>query len=108
MLRFARSSSFCFFLNDTATTEIYTLSLHDALPICTARTPEPDSWLTAGREIVATARNDVRSEEHTFELQSRLHLACRLLPAKTPFRWSVPRHGSGWRALMLWGAATPI
>src|SRR3989304_5816115 len=69
-----------FFFNDTATTEIYTLSLHDALPICTAvlddhsRTfsGKPDGVLRGG------ARVGDRSEEHTSELQSRLHLACRL------------------------------
>src|SRR6266849_341145 len=70
---------FFFFFNDTATTEIYTLSLHDALPIC--------SWFHHGshakcREpiIGAGARN--RSEEHTSELQSRVDLVCRLLLEK--------------------------
>src|SRR6266496_6381225 len=71
------SSSFVFFFfNDTATTEIYTLSLHDALPICDHRstgcrpseTPRP----TSGG----------RSEEHTSELQSRRDLVCRLLLEK--------------------------
>src|SRR5260370_16466224 len=77
-----------FFFNDTATTEIYTLSLHDALPIswrackamramsscrptsATAR-PWPDCWPSTGR-----------SEEHTSELQSHLNLVCRLLLEK--------------------------
>src|SRR5439155_21834438 len=90
-----------FFFNHTATTEIYTLSLHDALPICE---PEPaarravrhlQSRLHAvrdahrvgalhrahgpGRDGAPAAR---RSEEHTSELQSRGHLVCRLLLEK--------------------------
>src|SRR5579872_5308504 len=75
------SNSF-FFFNDTATTEIYTLSLHDALPISPAtgipsRRPPPRSHrqATARRRRRAAAR----SEEHTSELQSRPHLVCRLL-----------------------------
>src|SRR2546422_8070314 len=90
-------SFFFFFFNDTATTEIYTLSLHDALPI-SARCPEPARPLgetgehrTArgrdrprGREPVGSDRDlrRGRSEEHTSELQSRLHLVCRLLLEK--------------------------
>src|SRR2546422_9588907 len=79
-----------FFFNDTATTEIYTLSLHDALPISTAlEGVDIDSPGTAlsrsGRpqpvpRIVGPIRR--RSEEHTSELQSRLHLVCRLLLEK--------------------------
>src|SRR5256885_6801634 len=74
-------SFFFFFFNDTATTEIYTLSLHDALPI----------WLDAqcfdqvmGRHIArrAKARHVPRSEEHTSELQSPCNLVCRLLLEK--------------------------
>src|SRR2546422_3420699 len=74
-------SSF-FFFNDTATTEIYTLSLHDALPI---------SMIPASRSCPprpARCRSHTpcsappRSEEHTSELQSRLHLVCRLLLEK--------------------------
>src|SRR2546429_7191195 len=86
-------SPFFFFFNDTATTEIYTLSLHDALPI----------WPRGGRRhhvrgLQGHARDVrapllhrghagavpavVRSEEHTSELQSRLHLVCRLLLEK--------------------------
>src|SRR5947199_6765060 len=73
-------SSLSFFFNDTATTEIYTLSLHDALPICVAAVwetayTEPDFSGPVGR----TAR---RSEEHTSELQSLRHLVCRLLLEK--------------------------
>src|SRR3712207_7869519 len=99
----------CFFFNDTATTEIYTLSLHDALPIL----PDPARAYGADhrvnhvaaalraeearaplrdREILAVALgllagvdiDDVpaRSEEHTSELQSRQYLVCRLLLEK--------------------------
>src|SRR5258707_8191269 len=66
-----------FFFNDTATTEIYTLSLHDALPIF--RSPYPVSEpaeITDGYWPVA------RSEEHTSELLSRQYLVCRLLLEK--------------------------
>src|SRR2546429_6833762 len=73
-----------FFFNDTATTEIYTLSLHDALPIC-AETGGAYDVLILGEGITAAAellRGFGRSEEHTSELQSRLHLVCRLLLEK--------------------------
>src|SRR2546422_5641173 len=80
---------FFFFFNDTATTEIYTLSLHDALPISDlARRPpneEIDYLLspTDGLLVCDTVGSgEVRSEEHTSELQSRLHLVCRLLLEK--------------------------
>src|SRR2546422_6256190 len=91
-----------FFFNDTATTEIYTLSLHDALPISTAgsfRTPcrprhHASPLARAGRRrvdardlLLPSARTN-RSEEHTSELQSRLHLVCRLLLGK---KKQVPR-----------------
>src|SRR2546425_6914835 len=81
-----------FFFNDTATTEIYTLSLHDALPIsgamggaARARTPS-----RAGRRMgrprsrsrAASRQNRRRSEEHTSELQSLAYLVCRLLLEK--------------------------
>src|SRR2546429_2759184 len=88
-----------FFFNDTATTEIYTLSLHDALPICCglSLTPHPgrasiwfcSAWVMTGippRFSRARKRSwnqgRGRSEEHTSELQSRLHLVCRLLLEK--------------------------
>src|SRR2546425_11043844 len=88
--------SFFFFFNDTATTEIYTLSLHDALPISTAapaRAPVPPPALAAcerGRGTCsATPRCGARSgsraprsEEHTSELQSLAYLVCRLLLEK--------------------------
>src|SRR5439155_23442367 len=87
-------STFCFFFfffffNDTATTEIYTLSLHDALPIslsssCTF-TPlrRSRNWLPpASPRMLTGPRAVTRSEEHTSELQSRGHLVCRLLLEK--------------------------
>src|SRR6266404_10009229 len=69
---------FCFFFNDTATTEIYTLSLHDALPISpqsppASRTRQRRPWC---------AGPAARSEEHTSELQSLAYLVCRLLLEK--------------------------
>src|SRR2546430_12269968 len=73
---------FFFFFNDTATTEIYTLSLHDALPICSATATR--SW-TSGRSSWGSrsrARPRTRSEEHTSELQSQSNLVCRLLLEK--------------------------
>src|SRR5216684_5105798 len=77
---------FFFFFNDTATTEIYTLSLHDALPILTALTLRAVFHLafrqTAGLIGSVIRLLGLRSEEHTSELQSRLHLVCRLLLEK--------------------------
>src|SRR3712207_9417980 len=100
-------SDFClFFFNDTATTEIYTLSLHDALPISSACTPRTTRWSWWGwtsasptpacREASRPAsRTDSprtrwrccrprasRSEEHKSEIQSRQYLVCRLLLEK--------------------------
>src|SRR2546428_8263370 len=71
-----------FFFNDTATTEIYTLSLHDALPIC-ALPPYAGGYRlpVIGRWRVHRTHYD-RSEEHTSELQSRSDLVCRLLLEK--------------------------
>src|SRR3712207_6969936 len=101
-----------FFFNDTATTEIYTLSLHDALPICNPRAcQEVRRHLTGFRSRCAAPRGEsagsraggrarngaaellhrcrrvrsramARSEEHTSELQSRQYLVCRLLLEK--------------------------
>src|SRR2546429_5619949 len=94
-----------FFFNDTATTEIYTLSLHDALPIFMPARSElekriaavwtrlfapaqvsmrDDFFLELGGHSLLAARmvSELRSEEHTSELQSRLHLVCRLLLEK--------------------------
>src|SRR6266581_9479417 len=67
---------FFFFFNDTATTEIYTLSLHDALPIS-----RPWAASTCRASVAWTAPS-ARSEEHTSELQSPVHLVCRLLLEK--------------------------
>src|SRR6267143_6799113 len=66
-----------FFFNDTATTEIYTLSLHDALPIWRRRRGRR---ACSGRD--PPAPQCFRSEEHTSELQSQFHLVCRLLLEK--------------------------
>src|SRR3712207_7353756 len=86
-----------FFFNDTATTEIYTLSLHDALPICTdgtsteltarklATCPNSGKGTSSCRRgscSPASASCRSRSEEHTSELQSRQYLVCRLLLEK--------------------------
>src|SRR5256885_9795355 len=74
---------FFFFFNDTATTEIYTLSLHDALPIYEIQAAH--AWSTperASRDIPARCWRQLRSEEHTSELQSPCNLVCRLLLEK--------------------------
>src|SRR3712207_6975497 len=87
-----------FFFNDTATTEIYTLSLHDALPISAARrrgrrvaqggpAVRALTWTGVNQLSVEDVPepqllNDHRSEEHTSELQSRQYLVCRLLLEK--------------------------
>src|SRR6201986_5675283 len=68
-----------FFFNDTATTEIYTLSLHDALPIWSMRS---SAHPLAG-SLQPSPTSAMRSEEHTSELQSHLNLVCRLLLEKT-------------------------
>src|SRR3712207_9559281 len=92
----------CFFFNDTATTEIYTLSLHDALPISGAargatkdaqgcRRPRETGFSFASlrfgrrgtpKRFSRAGRRSRRSEEHTSELQSRQYLVCRLLLEK--------------------------
>src|SRR3712207_7029489 len=94
--------SFIFFFNDTATTEIYTLSLHDALPIFVWNGPgfaHPVPIVSGGVQRVASQpplaptelalerltlgpASGARSEEHTSELQSRQYLVCRLLLEK--------------------------
>src|SRR3712207_6958517 len=81
-----------FFFNDTATTEIYTLSLHDALPISvrSSSPPRPDHVTRPstrpappGKSPAASCTSpSPRSEEHTSELQSRQYLVCRLLLEK--------------------------
>src|SRR5436305_8151150 len=81
----------CFFITDTATTDIYTLSLHDALPIYDVRKNRGshrdgrpgDRYGTRCADGDRPAgHQDDRSEEHTSELQSRPHLVCRLLLEK--------------------------
>src|SRR3712207_7268669 len=101
--------SLFFFFKDTATTEIYTLSLHDALPICRRLTAGDFAYFPAGSRTTTTATSGARaaviekryepldgmqppgalhgcerrrSEEHTSELQSRQYLVCRLLLEK--------------------------
>src|SRR3712207_9572093 len=89
--------SYCFFFNDTATTEIYTLSLHDALPISAIRSKVllrivmllillVLQVVSRLRQLIAMACRSplavVRSEEYTSELQSRQYLVCRLLLEK--------------------------
>src|SRR5947209_15261654 len=74
---------FFFFFDDPATTEIYTLSLHDALPIS-----KPEGRRSVGTSVLRRLLSSVlpiailRSEEHTSELQSRQYLVCRLLLEK--------------------------
>src|SRR2546422_7116842 len=94
MVQVSRANSLFFFFNDTATTEIYTLSLHDALPILhlkvvLERKRRIRVLCRNGRPIIGDRRSVThkhlfvtRSEEHTSELQSRLHLVCRLLLEK--------------------------
>src|SRR5260370_21422045 len=108
-----------FFFNDTATTEIYTLSLHDALPIsrlaaeqlgqlrcddaqqgARLRVVQLDQQIAGGDSIAVShekrqsslRRRSARSEEHTSELQSHLNLVCRLLLEKKKKQNKSPRH----------------
>src|SRR2546426_1538560 len=83
-----------FFFNDTATTEIYTLSLHDALPISSSEDLSPP-WrnecslvVSASKLKAARLKKQNRSEEHTSELQSPCNLVCRLLLEKKKNRRS--------------------
>src|SRR3712207_8339203 len=104
------SGYLCFFFNDTATTEIYTLSLHDALPIyppgSTSRTSVSSTSATRPRRPTSTivtigvpaatyaprgSAVSTRSEEHTSELQSRQYLVCRLLLEKKKNIYSTTR-----------------
>src|SRR6266850_8602394 len=77
---------FFFFFNDTATTEIYTLSLHDALPISATRASPPSGAVRSPSSTCCATAGAVarwpRSEEHTSELQSPCNLVCRLLLEK--------------------------
>src|SRR2546430_10114278 len=88
---------FFFFFNDTATTEIYTLSLHDALPIFCRRARRARLGAVDRGAAAAEYARRGRSEEHTSELQSQSNLVCRLLLEKkkkgkvevSSCRWSV-------------------
>src|SRR5260370_32587676 len=71
-----------FFFNDTATTEIYTLSLHDALPISGVTLLPPVIRYPERGRPARVRPGRPRSEEHTSELQSHLNLVCRLLLEK--------------------------
>src|SRR2546422_6444968 len=96
MMLLLASHFFFFFFNDTATTEIYTLSLHDALPISEftivcERSNTGVNVIDPGKLARSSGKSALtefatstafRSEEHTSELQSRLHLVCRLLLEK--------------------------
>src|SRR5438132_9249804 len=73
---------FLFFFNDTATTEIYTLSLHDALPIWNVFEKVPIDTISATTSRRSRPWVAPRSEEHTSELQSHSDLVCRLLLEK--------------------------
>src|SRR5437867_12029684 len=73
---------FFFFFNDTATTEIYTLSLHDALPILMRNVFVGRRFLVCVVFSFGFAQRKIRSEEHTSELQSPYDLVCRLLLEK--------------------------
>src|SRR5690606_41390406 len=98
-------SIFSFLFKETTTTEIYTLSLHDALPIWTVHTKggemKPSEAVKEFHEAFEVERGDTeenrklqetRSEEHTSELQSRENLVCRLLLEKKKKRTSTRRH----------------
>src|SRR6266446_10921159 len=74
-----------FFFNDTATTEIYTLSLHDALPISST----PTIWYVSSSPFQCRMRT--RSEEHTSELQSPCNLVCRLLLEKKKQKYKIKK-----------------
>src|SRR5258708_22816733 len=82
-----------FFFNDTATTEIYTLSLHDALPISYFVSSRSACWIRTSFQSTSSssAINIGRSEEHTSELQSPDHLVCRLLLENTESRCCAAR-----------------
>src|SRR5690349_22122321 len=95
----SRACLFDFFFNDTATTEIYTLSLHDALPILRLAELFAEAFPPGVVNIVtggADAGDDVddRSEEHTSELQSRRDLVCRLLLEKKKEEKDAPSSNS--------------
>src|SRR5205823_13466021 len=80
LCKYKSISIFVFFFNDTATTEIYTLSLHDALPIWFL--PRGRFGHTSRGGLAGMGARGGRSEEHTSELQSLAYLVCRLLLEK--------------------------
>src|SRR3712207_7413000 len=92
-----------FFFNDTATTEIYTLSLHDALPISMPAASASDRKVKLLASMLPASRSGTtstlarpatgRSEEHTSELQSRQYLVCRLLLEKKKIYLETRLHG---------------
>src|SRR5256885_14711958 len=103
---FLISFNYSFFFNDTATTEIYTLSLHDALPICLSALRPHDGDVVPERlepavvdlgraevmALVAYVADALRSEEHTSELQSPCNLVCRPLLVKKKSRFLNDAH----------------
>src|SRR5256885_13138332 len=96
---------FFFFFNDTATTEIYTLSLHDALPILTSYLNEhgrPITYSYVDRTWPLDAGVSDRSEEHTSELQSPCNLVCRLLLEKKKKQTPLDRHAESRRNMPLY------
>src|SRR5204862_6979214 len=115
--RYSSPAARCFFFNDTPTTKTSTLSLHDALPISrTATEPAPSVALRRDRDrrrrqrprggALSRAREIVRSEEHTSELQSRRELVCRLLRGKkTKGRARAAGRESGGRRVRTWRAS---
>src|SRR2546422_7907828 len=106
-----------FFFNDTATTEIYTLSLHDALPICCplsnaaamsscrSSNGSQSRWNFSHAWRLEARSQPLRSEEHTSELQSRLHLVCSLLLEKKNSIW--PSLGSASASATLTSRSSP-
>src|SRR5436189_3610153 len=90
-----------FFFNDPTTPEIYTLSLHDALPICNSRSCSTNVLAPATATLAGSARSEplrtssAEIEEHTSELQSPMYLVCRLLLEKKKNRTTqaqTPQH----------------
>src|SRR2546425_8204785 len=105
--------SLCFFFfNDTATTEIYTLSLHDALPIYSVERAAHQLSSEAAEAVMTFVADEgdsaqaeglvERSEEHTSELQSLAYIGCRLLLSKTKTTSAAYRDSSKSPCVMLW------
>src|SRR5258708_21116163 len=98
-MRLSAASLCVFFFNDTATTEIYTLSLHDALPIYHHCAWTGRAWRQSRRRPGGRPWLPCRSEEHTSELQSPDHLVCRLLLEKKTQLMSTRPVFAPWLAL---------